>query len=182
MSANMLHDAHWNFLRIGQFIERADMTTRLIDVGTGTFWASAADLEPFADIQWRSVLRSVYALQSYNTSVAEPITQGPVIEFLMKDPRLPRSLAYGLNSVRNNLRSLPRNDKPLTAVNRIRREVAQTDVRAMSSEALSDYLDQCQVRLSQLHEQIRKTYFDFRPRRRPTARSTAAARGKAAAP
>jgi uncharacterized alpha-E superfamily protein len=75
MSANMLHDAHWNFLRIGQFIERADMTTRLIDVGTGTFWASAADLEPFADIQWRSVLRSVYALQSYNTSVAEPISQ-----------------------------------------------------------------------------------------------------------
>lgn len=175
MSANMLHDAHWNFLRIGQFIERADMTTRLIDVGTGTFWASAADLEPFADIQWRSVLRSLYALQSYNTSVAEPITQGPVIEFLMKDPRLPRSLAYGLNSVRNNLRSLPRNDKPLTAVNRIRREVAQTDVRAMSSEALSDYLDQCQVRLSQLHEQIRKTYFDFRPRRRPAARVKAAA-------
>jgi uncharacterized alpha-E superfamily protein len=88
----------------------------------------------------------------------------------MKDPRLPRSLAYGLNSVRNNLRSLPRNDKPLTAVNRIRREVDQTNVRHMTSESLSDYLDQCQVRLSQLHEQIRKTYFDFRPRRRPARR------------
>jgi uncharacterized alpha-E superfamily protein len=171
MSANMLHDAHWNFLRIGQFIERADMTTRLIDVGTGTFWASAVELEPFADIQWRSVLRSLYALQSYNTSVAEPISQGPVIEFLMKDARLPRSLAYGLNSVRNNLRSLPRNDKPLAVVNRIRREVAHSNVRQMNGETLSAYLDQCQVRLNQLHDQIRRTYFDFRPRRRPVRKT-----------
>jgi uncharacterized alpha-E superfamily protein len=186
MSANMLHDAHWCFLRIGQFIERADMTTRLIDVGTGTFWDSATDLEPFADIQWRSVLRALYALQSYYTSMSEPIRQGPVMEFLMKDPRLPRSVAYGLNSVRNNLRSLPRHDLPLQAVNRMRRELNQTPVRDMNPEQVSAFLDQCQVRLNQLHEQIRKTYFDFRPRRQPgtqprkraSAVATGAAPGK----
>jgi len=166
MSANMLHDAHWNFLRIGHFIERADMTTRLIDAGTGTFWDSAAELEPFADIQWRSVLRALYALQSYNTSMGEPITQGPVIDFLMNDPRLPRSVAYGLNSLRNNLRSLPRHEKPLRAVNRIRREVAGTDVRSMSADDISDFLDQCQARLNLVHEEIHRTYFDFRPRRK----------------
>lgn len=170
MSANMLHDAHWNFLRIGQFLERADMTTRMIDVGTGTFWASSGDLEPFADMKWRSVLRSLYALQSYNTTVAEPVTQGPVIDFLMNDPRLPRSVAYALNSVRNNLRSLPRNDNPLTAVNRMRRELSQTRVHKMPGPELSDYLDQCQVRLSQIHDQIHKTYFDFRPRRKAAPR------------
>jgi uncharacterized alpha-E superfamily protein len=166
MSANMLHDAHWNFLRIGQFIERADMTSRMIDVGTGTFWDYAAELEPFSDIQWRSVLRALYALQSYNTTMAEPVTQGPVIDFLVNDPRLPRSVAYGLNSVRNNLRSLPRNDQPLTAVNRLRRELAATDVRDMSADDISRFLDQCQVRLNQLHDQIHRTYFDFRPRRK----------------
>ena len=173
MSANMLHDAHWNFLRIGQFIERSDMTTRMIDVGTGTFWNSAAELEPFADIQWRSVLRALYALQSYNTTMAEPISQGPVIDFLINDPRLPRSVTYGLNSVRNNLRSLPRHDLPLRAVNRLRRELNATRVRALSAAEISVFLDQCQVRLNQLHDQIHKTYFDFRPRRK---RNTAARR------
>jgi len=173
MSANMLHDAHWNFLRIGQFIERADMTTRTIDVGTGTFWESAAGLEPFADIQWRSVLRALYALQSYNTSMAEPITQGPVIDFLMNDRRLPRSVAYGVDSVRNNLRAMPRHDKPMRAVNRIRRELATTEVRDMTSQDISEYLDLCQVRLNQVHEEIHKTYFDFRPRRKRAARKTA---------
>ncbi len=170
MSANMLHDAHWCFLRIGQFLERADMTTRMIDVGAGTFWASAVELEPFADIQWRSVLRALYALQSYNTSVTEPITQGPVIDFLVNDPRLPRSVAYGLNSVRNNLRSLPRHDRPLTAVNRLRRELAATRLREMPAEQVSGFLDQCQVRLSQIHDEVDRTYFHFRPRRKPGGR------------
>lgn len=175
MSANMLHDAHWNFLRIGAFVERADMTTRMIDVGTGTFWASAAELEPFADIQWRSVLRALYALHSYNTTVAEPITQGPVIDFLVNDPRLPRSLAYALNSVRNNLRSLPRHDQPLKAVNRLRRELGATPVRDMSAEAISAFLDQCQVRLNQVHDRVHRTYFDFRPRRKRASRRAGSA-------
>ncbi len=166
MSANMLHDAHWNFLRIGQFIERADMTTRIIDVGTGTFWEGATDLEPFADVQWRSVLRSLFALQSYNTTVGEPISQGPVIDFLLNDSRLPRSVDYGLMSVRNNLRSLPRNERPLRAVNRIRRSIAHSKVRTLSAAELNLFLDECQIQISQLHNEIHTTYFDFKPRRR----------------
>ena len=165
MSANMLHDAHWNFLRIGQFIERADMTTRIIDVGTGTFWEGAIDLEPFADVQWRSVLRSLFALQSYNTTVGEPISQGPVIDFLLNDSRLPRSVDYGLMSVRNNLRSLPRNERPLRAVNRIRRSIAHAEVRTLSATELNRFLDECQIQISQLHNEIHKTYFEFNPKR-----------------
>jgi uncharacterized alpha-E superfamily protein len=175
MSANMLHDAHWRFLRIGQFIERADMTTRLIDAGTGSFWNSANDLEPFADIQWRSVLRSLYALQSYYTAVSAPISQAPVIQFLMCDRSLPRSVAYCLNSVRNNLRSLPRHDKPLTAANGMRRQLEQTAMDQLSSQELSDYLDLCQVQLARIHEQIDRTFFEFQPRRRRTARGEEAA-------
>lgn len=170
MSANMLHDAHWNFLRIGQFIERADMTTRMIDAGTGTFWDSAAELEPFADMQWRSVLRALYALQSYNTTMAEPISQGPVMEFLVNDVRLPRSVAYGANSVRNNLRALPRHDQPLRAVNRIRRELAAPDLREMTSAEVSEFLDRIQVLLNELHDHVYRTYFHFRPRRKQPPR------------
>jgi len=166
MSANMMHDDHWRFLRIGQFIERADMTTRVIDVATGEFLQSAVELEVFADIQWRSVLRSLYAHHSYNTSVGEPITQGPVIHFLLNHRGLPRAVAYGLNSVRNSLRGLPRHEVPLRTVNRMLRSLGQTKVDRMSGAELSAYLDQCQVDLSEIHDAVRKTYFDFRPRLR----------------
>jgi uncharacterized alpha-E superfamily protein len=166
MSANMMHDAHWRFLRIGQFIERADMTTRVIDVATGNFWQEGLELEVFADIQWRSVLRSLYAHHSYNTSVGEPITQAPVIHFLLSNRALPRAVAYGLNSVRNNLRGLPRQEAPLRAVNRMLRDLKQTTVVEMSGPELSAYLDRCQVGLSEIHDAVRKTYFDFKPRQR----------------
>jgi uncharacterized alpha-E superfamily protein len=171
MSANMMHDHHWRFLRMGQFIERADMTTRVIDVATGASSQPDAQLDVFTDIQWRSVLRSLYAHHSYNTSVGEPISQGPVIQFLLNHRGLPRAVAYGLNSVRNSLRALPRHEQPLRAVNRMLRTIGQTSAEGLSAAELSGYLDRCQVALSEIHEAIRKTYFDFRPRQRPTRKS-----------
>ena len=90
LSQNMLHDAHWEILRLGNHMERADMTTRIIDVRSADLFASHHDLAPFADVQWRSVLRSAYAMQSYNASVRGPVTAPHALEFLFKDERLPR--------------------------------------------------------------------------------------------
>lgn len=163
MSANMMHDAHWRFLRIGQFIERADMTTRVIDVATGTFWQGGLALDVFNDVRWRSVLRSLYAHHSYNTSVGEPITQAPVIDFLLTHSGLPRAVTYGLNSVRNNLRDLPRSEAPLAAVQALLDDLRHTAVRELSGAALSAYLDTCQQRISGIHQAVYATYFDFRP-------------------
>jgi uncharacterized alpha-E superfamily protein len=163
MSANMMHDAHWRFLRIGQFIERADMTTRVIDVATGTFWQVGLALDVFNDVRWRSVLRSLYAHHSYNTSVGEPISQAPVIDFLLNHDGLPRAVTYGLNSVRNNLRDLPRSDVPLAAVQALLNDLRSTAVRELSGAALSAYLDTCQQRISDIHRAVYATYFDFRP-------------------
>ncbi len=89
LSQNMLHDTHWDILRIGNYIERADMTTRIIDVRSADLIAGDHALEPFQDIQWRSVLRSFYAMQAYHASVREPVEPALVLEFLFKDPRLP---------------------------------------------------------------------------------------------
>ncbi|MDH3641974.1 MAG: alpha-E domain-containing protein [Gammaproteobacteria bacterium] len=166
MSANMLHDAHWNFWRLGNFIERADMTSRIIDVGADNLLQPAVELEPFADVQWRSVLRSLNANQSYTSVVQEPIQQSSVLEFLINNAALPRSLTYSLNSLRNCLRSLPRNERVLRALNRLRRYIAQVDPTTLEGEALRTFLDDFQLQLAGVHEQVNKSYFDFKPGRR----------------
>src|SRR5262249_35442914 len=120
LSATMIHGAAWHFLRIGQFIERADMTTRIIDVRSVDAFADLGeDLEPFIQLQWRSVLRSLHAMQAYQVCVQQPLTQPLALEFLFKEPDLPRSVIYGLSRIRSALRALPRNDKPLKAINRV---------------------------------------------------------------
>jgi len=172
MSANMLHDAHWSFWRLGNFIERADMTSRIIDVGADNLLQPAVELDPFADVQWRSVLRSLNATQSYASVVQEPIHQSAVLTFLIKNPNLPRSLNYALNSLRNSLRPLPRNERVLRALNRLRRFVNQIDSEKLDGETLRDFLDDVQLQLATIHDQVNRTYFDFKPRRQPQPAQT----------
>ena len=166
MSANMLHDAHWTFLRLGNFIERADMTSRIIEAGCDNMFEAVSELEPFSDIQWRSVLLSLDATQSYNTVVQSPISKEAVLEFLIRNEALPRSLAYSLNSLRNGLRSLPRHEKILRSINRLRRSINQTDVGSLEGETLREFLDDFQLQLAQINQVIADVYFEFKPRRR----------------
>ena len=167
MSANMLHDAHWNFWRLGNFVERADMTTRVIDVGTDNPMQTAGAPGPFADLQWRSVLRSLNASQSYRAVCQEPIHQTAVVGFLISSPVLPRSLTYTVESLRNGLRALPRSERALTAVNRLRRFLKNAEIENLEGPELHGFLDGCQLQLAALDEQINRTYFEFRPRRKP---------------
>jgi len=166
MSANMLHDAHWSFLRVGNFIERADMTSRILEVGCDDIFDDASDLEPFTDIQWRNVLLSLDAIQSYNQVVQGPIGQEAVLDFLVHNDQLPRSLNYPLNSLRNSIRGLPRADRVLRAVNRLRRQTANTDVAGLEIEEVQVFLDEFQQQLAEIDQLITKTYFVFKPRKR----------------
>ncbi len=168
MSANMLHDAHWTFLRLGNFIERADMTSRIIEAGCDNMFEAVSELEPFRDIQWRSVLLSLDATQSYNTVVQSPVSSEAVLEFLICNESLPRSLAYSLNSLRNGLRDLPRHEKILRSVNRLRRTINQTDVGTLEGAGLREFLDDFQLQLAQINQTIADVYFEFKPRRRAT--------------
>ena len=75
-------------------------------------------------MQWRSVLRSAYAMQSYNASVRGPVTAphlGVPVQgrapAAFKDERLPRSYLRCLRSVRRSLLALPRRQRPLRLCN-----------------------------------------------------------------
>ena len=166
LSANMAHGAPWIFFRLGNHIERADMTTRLIDVRSSDLFAglydSDRDLSPYQDIQWRSVLRSLYGLQTYRAAMGQGLNQEAVLRFLFTDPEFPRSYARCLMSIRNSCRSLVRSERPLRTVNRMLRELKKVEFDEVFD--LHSYVDDCQVDLATLHAEIGKTYFYFRPR------------------
>ncbi|MGE0622272.1 MAG: alpha-E domain-containing protein [Pseudomonadales bacterium] len=169
LSANMLHDAHWTFLRLGNYIERADMTSRILEAGCDDIFDDASELDPFTDIQWRSVLLSLDATQAYNQVVQGPVSQEAVLNFLVHETRLPRSMAYPLDSLRHSIRDLPRNERPMRLINRLRRQTASTEVGRMSIEAIRKFLDDFQRDLVELDSLISRTYFHYRPRRRRAA-------------
>ena len=163
LSQNMLHDDSWELMRLGNHLERADMTTRIIDVRTADLFAARYDLEPFEHIQWRSILRSAYAMQPYNAAIRQPVAAPLALEFLFKDDRLPRSYLRCLRSARRSLASLPRSAKSIAACDRAIRVVDETDVGAMGDRRkaaqLHRFIDHCQIRLGELHDELGAAYF-----------------------
>ena len=159
LSQSMMHDAPWQLLRLGNRIERADMTTRIIDVRSTDLLPPGHDLAPFQEIQWRSVLGSLNARQSYQAAIGAPISRSPVLQFLLREPGLPRSYAYCLNAMRRHIRSLPRHEAPLRACDQAAAFLASADLGALDGESLHRFLDECQMRLGQLHEAVTSTWF-----------------------
>ena len=167
LSQNMLHDTHWEILRLGNHVERADMTTRVVDVRSADLFAAQHDLAPFEDIQWRSVLRSAFAMQPYNASVRGPVTAPRALEFLFKDERLPRSYLRCLRAVRRSLLALPRRQRPLrlcaNAIRAIERANLGRLAEARRSAELHAFIDRCQTQLGELHVAVASAYFNIPP-------------------
>ena len=159
LSQNMIHGAQWQLLRLGNRIERADMTTRIIDVRSADLLPRGHDLAPFKEIQWRSVLGSLNSRQSYQAVVGAPISRSPVLEFLLREPGLPRSYAYCLNAMRRHIRSLPRHEAPLRACDQAAALLASAELGALDQESLHRFLDECQMQLGQLHAAVTNTWF-----------------------
>ena len=74
-------------------------------------------------------------------------------------PDLPRSYAYCLQALRRLIRSLPRNDLPLRRCNRAVQELSAIDVGKLEGNSLHRFVNDCQVRLGELHEAIEQTWF-----------------------
>ncbi|MCP1727674.1 putative alpha-E superfamily protein [Natronospira proteinivora] len=160
LSGTMSHDEAYEFIRIGRNLERADMTTRILDVRSEDLLPRRAeDLTPFENIQWMSVLKSLTAYQMYRRNVRVRVRGADVLRYLLQDPNLPRALHHCMSQVEASLHALPRNDAPLRAVTRMKRQVQEADVPRLAETGLHEFIDDIQVDLGQIHGEISNTYF-----------------------
>ena len=108
LQVSMTRDEAYEMWRLGRYIERAEMTTRVLGVRA----ASLLSLPPgatdeFAEVQWMGVLRSLGALQSFQRATRGPIDGPAVVRFLLFDHRFPRSVAGCLAEMRMSVLRLP---------------------------------------------------------------------------
>jgi uncharacterized alpha-E superfamily protein len=166
LASTMSHDYPYDFLRLGMSIERADMTTRIIDVRSANLLGGRvadaeghANLAPFENIQWMSVLRSLSAHQMYRQTVRAPVSHADVLRFLLTDKRFPRSISFCLAEMAAILRRLPRSTTIVRNLQGLLDEIAHVDFDRLDRDALHGYTDELQVGFGTLHDQISNTYF-----------------------
>jgi len=103
----MLRNEIYAFARLGTYIERADKTARILDVKYFLLLPSLAYVGTPLDVgQWESVLRSLSADRAYRWLHSGRMNARSIADFLILDPRFPRSLAFCYTALRENLAAL----------------------------------------------------------------------------
>jgi uncharacterized alpha-E superfamily protein len=155
----MSHDAGYQFFRIGRGVERADMTTRIIDVAAATL-LGREDLARFDNTLWMAVLQSLSAYQMYRQKVRRRIDGTDVIAYLLKDEQFPRAFSFSLRELGSALAVLPRNAEPHKSLGGLRRMLAQLQVAGLDIATLHQWIDDAQRELGELHALIHRTWFE----------------------
>jgi len=156
----MTHNNAYDFLRMGRNLERADMTTRIIDVRSASLLpADTEELLPFENIQWMSLLKSMSAYQMYRQQMKASVRRELVLEFLLKDRQFPRAFMHCLAEVQECLSYLPNNEAPLRRVMHTRRVISDFDPEKLLQEDLRTFLDELQLHLADIHNSIGEAYF-----------------------
>ena len=104
MHGTMLRNDIYNFARIGTFIERSDNTARILDVKYYVLLPSASQVGSNLDnVQWETILRSVSAEGGFRLTYGQDARPRQIAQFLILDTRMPRSLAFCVDKLRDNL-------------------------------------------------------------------------------
>lgn len=167
--ATLLHGEEWHFYQMGRLLERADKTSRLLDVKYFMLLPSVSDVgTPLDDIQWAAVLRSASALEMYRKRHGH-IAPERIIDFLVLDHEFPRSIHFCLTTANDSLHAI--SGTPIgifrnTAEQRLgqlRAELAYTDTRQIVARGLHEFLDGFQTKLNLVDQGIFDTFFALRP-------------------
>ena len=110
----MSRDEAMSFLAIGQNLERADLTTRVLDVRSESLRPNRGD-DPYDVVHWMAVLRSLAAYQPFRRAMPARPQGGSTLRFLLQDDRFPRAVSACLTEARAQLKGLARAEDALDA-------------------------------------------------------------------
>ena len=158
----MSRDATWQFMMLGRNIERADMTTRILDAGASIM------LQPnegtsinLSQVVWGNVLRSLSAYMNYRRSIRTQVQSSKVARFLLEDPHFPRTIAFCLEEIESAIKKLPRPEKTLSGLKALKELNYPLENGNPLNEEFRDYLNDLQIQVCELHNEFSENWFAF---------------------
>lgn len=155
----------WHFLNIGRMIERADKTSRIVDLKYYIVLPTLDDVgTPFDELHWAALLKSASALEMYRQRFGR-INLRDAIEFLVLDRTFPRAIHYCLMRAEESLYAVVASS-PKTYQNPAQRLIGQLrstlnyiEVDDSIQYGLHEWLDNFQTRLNEVAAAISHAFF-----------------------
>ncbi len=155
----------WYLSKLGQLLERADNTSRILDVKYHVLLPSLDSVgSPVDLIHWAALLKSVSAYNMYRMLYGklEPLS---IVEYLVLNRRFPRSILFCLMEAEHALRSISGNfhtafsNDAEKRLGMLRSDLEFLEVSEIMDQGLHEYIDRMQMRISKVSDAIYETYF-----------------------
>ena len=167
--ATMTHGEAWHFCQMGRMLERADKTSRILDVKYFILLPKLSDVgTPFDDIQWLALLRSASALEMYRQRHGR-ISPVNVVNFLVLDREFPRAVLHCLTRANESLHAISGTHTggytniAERRLGQLRAELAYTHAEDVIRDGLHEFVDSLQNRVNTIGESISDSFFAMRP-------------------
>ncbi|MEO8351121.1 MAG: alpha-E domain-containing protein [Chthoniobacteraceae bacterium] len=158
----------WNFLQFGKFIERADSTSRILDLKYHILLPKGEQVGGNIDIiQWQAVLKSCSAFEAFRKARTAQVTPSNVSEFIILDGAFPRSIRFCVNAMDEALHSISGcsrahySNESERLAGRLVSDLTYSRITDIIQQGLHEYLEQIQVRLFQIGNALQTQYCEW---------------------
>jgi uncharacterized alpha-E superfamily protein len=155
----------WHFGSVGRFLERADKTSRILDVKYFTLLPDALQVGSTLDIvQWSALLESTSALHMYRKKFGR-IAPTSVVEFLILDRHFPRSMRFCLSETEQCLHSITGTPSGMFSnraeqlLGLLNSRLNYTGVKDIVAGGLHEFIDEAQGRINEIGNEISREFF-----------------------
>jgi uncharacterized alpha-E superfamily protein len=164
-NATMSYNEAWHFLSMGRQLERADKTSRILDVKYFMLLPSANAVgTPYDDIHWAAVLKSVSGFEMYRKRYGR-ISPRSIVEFLVLDREFPRAIRHCLRGADESLHAIT--GTPMgscqypseRSLAPLRAELDYTPVEYIIGHGLHEYLDGLQLSMNAVDDNLVRDFF-----------------------
>ncbi|WP_255670732.1 alpha-E domain-containing protein [Blastopirellula sediminis] len=163
--ATMTHGEGWHFGQCGRFMERADKTSRILDVKYYILLPSPQHVgTPFDELQWSALLRSASAFEMYRQRYGR-INPANIVNFLVLDREFPRAILHCLSRANDSLHAITGSDPesfsnlPEQRLGQLRASLAFTSADDIVNRGMHEFVDDMQRRVNAVGLALSNTFF-----------------------
>lgn len=161
----LAHDEAWHFICLGQYLERADIVTRVLNLQARALMTGGG---PSTDntVYWLAVLRSCGAAEAYARYYSLRVEPARVVEFLLLNPGFPQTVRFSMDAAWSSLQQVataqggPRQDpgSAVRALGRLRARLEHVAVDEVLEEGMEQFLGRALRQIADASDEVTRSY------------------------
>ena len=162
----MAHDQRWQFAQLAKYLERVDVTARVIETKFSILREAESTIDSaLRNIHWMGVLRSCCSIEAYRRHYLGDMDPLRVATFLILERNFPRSIRHSVQKARDAITAIrqevnPANIDPAERVlGRLEAQLEYAEIGELLEEGLPAYLQKIQAQVAQAAVAVQKSYF-----------------------